>query len=130
MEYKDYGPVYIQPGRYGNQRLALELYGEDGAELAGHCISKVTVNIPHEPLGAYEIFVMDWEAWSDLPRWLEQHGVAQRTGRLIRDSKGYDGTVMRLLWTDLEDETPLASEEAILSKEALMENLFKGARKL
>ena len=92
-KYKLYGEewkVWIRPGWYTRDRIALELI-----DRLGETVAKITVNIPEEELKEGEIIVKTWSENEPMAEFLIANGIATDTGR--RAQAGYaEAWIMKL----------------------------------
>lgn len=70
--------VHIRQGWYAGDRLALELISDFGEP-----VSKITVNVPEEPLGEGEILVKTWGENERMIEFVLNNGIARDTGRRV-----------------------------------------------
>lgn len=81
-QYKEWD-VELSWEKYQNGRLALELI-DTSDDTEEPVVTRVTVNLPDEPLEEGRSFVKDWNENTGMLSWLIRHGIADPTGRWIR----------------------------------------------
>lgn len=78
MNYKGYDDVQIAADVYRDSgRIALSIVDVEGP------ICRITTNLPDEELGDREIFVKNYSENDGMMDWLEENGIAFRTGREV-----------------------------------------------
>lgn len=75
MRYKGWN-VKATLGRYANGRLAIRLVDATDGQPVATC----TVNLPNQVLEDGEIFVKDYSENAGMMDFLEENGIAKRTG--------------------------------------------------